>query len=141
MRVLIVEPGQYPREAEIENTLAAEQKIVDGLIEAIYPWQDTACIVANDEAKLIGLPFNRALGDYDVLAGTFFICGLGDTDFKSLTEEQVQCYEKLYHEPQYFLRTVKGISVIKCTPEEYQGYSEFFGNPKPPRPHKNQPER
>lgn len=47
MKVLIVEPGQYPREAEIEKSLKAEQAVVGGLIECVYPWQDNACIVCN----------------------------------------------------------------------------------------------
>lgn len=46
MKVLIVEPGKYPREAEIEHTLQAEQKIVGGMIQAVYPWRDRACIYA-----------------------------------------------------------------------------------------------
>ena len=37
MKVLIVEPGKYPREADIEHTL-----------EAVYPWRDSACIVCNE---------------------------------------------------------------------------------------------
>lgn len=36
MKVLIVEPGQYPREADIEPTLEAKQKIVGGLIDVAY---------------------------------------------------------------------------------------------------------
>lgn len=47
MKVLIVEPGKYPREADIEHTLEAEQAVVDGTIEAVYPWKDNACIVCN----------------------------------------------------------------------------------------------
>ena len=35
MRVVIVEPGQYAREAEIDNTLEAEQAVVGGLIDVI----------------------------------------------------------------------------------------------------------
>ena len=42
MKVLIVEPGKYPREADIEHTLEAEQAVVGGTIEAVYPWRDTA---------------------------------------------------------------------------------------------------
>ena len=38
MKVLIVEPGKYPREADIEHTLEAEQAVVGGTIEAVYPW-------------------------------------------------------------------------------------------------------
>ena len=45
MKVLIVEPGKYPREAAIEHTLEAEQAVVGGTIEAVYPWRDSACIV------------------------------------------------------------------------------------------------
>ena len=41
MKVLIVEPGQYPREAEIEKSLAAEQAIVGGLIECVTPGRIT----------------------------------------------------------------------------------------------------
>ena len=44
MKVLIVEPGKYPREADIEHTLEAEQAVVGGTIEAVYPWKDNACI-------------------------------------------------------------------------------------------------
>lgn len=102
MKVLIVEPGQYPREAEIEKSLAAEQAIVGGLIECVYLWKDNACIVCNDEGKLQNLPFNRTLGDYDVIAGTFFVVGLTQDDFCSLTPEQVKRYEALYHDPQLF---------------------------------------
>ena len=40
MKVLIVEPGKYPREADIEHTLEAEQAVVGGTIEAVYPWKD-----------------------------------------------------------------------------------------------------
>lgn len=105
MKVLIVEPGQYPREAEIEKSLKAEQAVVGGLIECVYPWQDNACIVCNDEGKLEGLPLNRMLGDYDVIAGTFFVVGLTEDDFCSLTPEQVKRYEAMYHAPQLFFST------------------------------------
>ena len=55
MKVLIVEPGQYPREADIEPTLEAKQKIVGGLIDVAYPFpDDNVCVVLNDEGKLCG---------------------------------------------------------------------------------------
>ena len=40
MRVVIVESGQYAREAEIDNTLEAEQAVVGGLIDVICPWAE-----------------------------------------------------------------------------------------------------
>ena len=93
MRVLIVEPGQYPREADIDGSLDTLQHIVGGLIETLYPWEDRAVLICNDEGKLMGLPLNRSLEDYDIIAGTFFICGLGDEDFCSLTEAQMEHYK------------------------------------------------
>ena len=55
----------------------------------------------NDEGKLLGLPWNRALTDdhgvpYDIVCGTFFVVGIGDEDFTSLTEQQVEKYGKKY---------------------------------------------
>ena len=94
MKVLIVEPGKYPREADIEHTLQAEQKIVGGTIEAVYPWRDRACIVCNDDGIALGLPLNRMLGDYDIIHGTFFICGLSHEDFADLTPQQIKHYKE-----------------------------------------------
>lgn len=69
LKVLLVEPGQYPKQVEVENTLANLQKLVGGDIEPVYPWQEPVCIVCNDEGKLNGSPLNRPLEDYDILAG------------------------------------------------------------------------
>ena len=41
-------PESTPREADIEHTLEAEQAVVGGTIEAVYPWRDSACIVCNE---------------------------------------------------------------------------------------------
>ena len=113
MRVVIVEPGQYAREAEIDNTLEAEQAVVGGLIDAICPWpDDKACLILNDEGKLIPLEPNRDLPEYeDVVFGTFFICGDGGEDFCSLTDRQVKRYLKRFRQPEVFaagLQTIHG---------------------------------
>ena len=106
MKVLIVEPGKYPREADIEHTLEAEQAVVGGTIEAVYPWRDSACIVCNDNGIAENLPLNRMLGDYDIIHGTFFVCGLTSNDFTDLT-------------PQLFFLLGKTLCVEHTTPEEY----------------------
>ena len=115
MKVLIVEPGQYPRETEIEKSLKAEQAVVGGLIECVYPWQDNACIVCNDEGKLEGLPLNRTLDDYDVIAGTFFVVGLTEDDFCSLTNEQVERYKAMFFKPQLFVPYRGGLMQVPYT--------------------------
>lgn len=91
MKVLIVEPGKYPREADIEHTLEAEQAVVGGTIEAVYPWRDSACIVCNDNGIAENLPLNRMLGDYDIIHGTFFVCGLTRDDFTDAMAEMTLC--------------------------------------------------
>ena len=48
IRVLYVQPGKYPEDRVIEHTLEAEQAVVGGTIEAVYPWRDSACIVCNE---------------------------------------------------------------------------------------------
>ena len=94
MKVLIVEPMKpcYVREISGLNDM---QEIVGGHIEAIYPFKEQVAIIANEEGKILGLPFNRHLSDergvpYDIVCGTFFLAGLGAEDFVSLTEEQVR---------------------------------------------------
>ena len=119
MKVLIVEPGKYPREADIEHTLEAEQAVVGGTIEAVYPWRDSACIVCNDNGIAENLPLNRMLGDYDIIHGTFFVCGLTSNDFTDLTPQQMKRYEELYHDPQLFFLLGKTLCVEHTTPEEY----------------------
>ena len=97
MRVLIVEPLKMPYEREIDGNLASMQEVVGGYIQAIYPFEDEEiALVCNDEGKLIGLPFNRALKDeegsiYDVVVGTFFLCKApaDSENFESLTDEQI----------------------------------------------------
>ena len=77
IRVLYVQPGKYPEERVIEHTLAAMQALVGGDIEAVYPWEDNACVVCDDEGKLKHKPLNRPLEDCDVLSGISLFAALG----------------------------------------------------------------
>lgn len=67
MKVLIVKPEKRPYEAEIDGSLESMQAIVDGHIEAVYPFEDPVALVCNEEAKIQLLPPNRALGNVSVL--------------------------------------------------------------------------
>lgn len=64
MRILLLEPNRSAKVVDIEQTLEGMQKVVDGDIEAVYPFNDNIAIVCNKEAKingLNGLPANRAI--------------------------------------------------------------------------------
>ena len=101
IRILIVEPGKAPYAAEIPAGLAALQDKVEGLIQALYPFDDPIAVIANDEGKLLGLPWNRPLFDedgniYDILVGTFLVVGLTEDDFGSLSDELIQKYTEVF---------------------------------------------
>lgn len=137
MKVLIVEPGEYPREAEIENTLEAEQGIVGGLIECVYPWEnDNAILVCDDSGLINGKPLNRAINEYTVIAGPFFICSQKGENFASLTPQQIKKYKELLLAPQLFARGENGMMVRDCTPKMYR---MMMG--QPPIIHKKEQER
>lgn len=113
MRVLVLEPLRPCRVQEI-NSLADMQQLVGGDIEAVYPFQELVAVVCNADGKALGLPMNRPLLDedrlpYDIICGTFFIAGLGQEDFVSLTDEQIQRYKSLYDNVQILaVRTAGG---------------------------------
>ena len=122
LSVLKIAPGQYPQQVEIDNDLKALQQAVGGSIGASYPFEDPVAIVYNDDAKLMGLPLNRALWDedglmYDVIAGTFLVVGLGEEDFASLTPELAQKYEQLFHQPEAFLKLGNRLLVLPVPDE------------------------
>ena len=78
--------------------------------------------VYNDDGKLMGLPLNRALRDedgqmYDAVAGTFLVVGLGEEDFASLTPEMAQKYERLFHQPEDFIRLGHRMMVVRVPDE------------------------
>ena len=117
MTVLAVLPGKAPERMELGGALESMQKFVGGTIQAVYPFPDPVVIVCNDDGKLMGLEHNRTLRDdsgnvYDILCGPFFICGLGDEDFASLSEELIQKYTQLFQRPELFLRINGSLMVV-----------------------------
>lgn len=117
--VLKILPGYKPEVTTIPHTLKAMQELVQGQIEAIYPFDDLVAIVCNDEGKLLGMDMNRALHNsengeiYDIICGPFFICGLSSDDFTSLTNEQIEKYQKLFLYPETFIKTKYGFISVK----------------------------
>lgn len=116
--VLIVDPQEKPRKEIIKNELATMQELVGGYIEALYPYEDPVALICNDEGKLMGMPYNRALRDedghvYDVVAGTFLIAGLNEEHFDSLTDELLEKYERLFEAPEMFIKHGGGLAVLQ----------------------------
>lgn len=118
MDVLIVEPEKVPRMANITGDLNSLKQVVGGYIEAVYPFDDPVAIVCNEEGKLIGLPLNRKLEDYDIIAGTFIVCGLGEDDFDSLTPELAEKYHEKFATPEIFMKMGSHIVAIPVKPKD-----------------------
>lgn len=122
MRILVVEPLRKPKVQDIQDRLESMQMIVGGRIQAVYPFDDPVALVANGEGKLLGLPFNRGLRDedgalYDIICGTFFICGVSEDDFVSLSPKQIERYSKYFAVPETLVKINGQLAVLPVEPE------------------------
>ena len=117
MNVLLVQPGSYPKAVNIDSGLESLQAAVGGSIEVVYPFDNNVGLIMNEEGKIEGLPLNRALRDeqgelYDIIAGDFLVVGLTEDDFGSLTPEQLEKFEKLFHQPECFMKMGRSIMAL-----------------------------
>ena len=81
--------------------------------------------VCNEEGKLDGLPLNRALRDadgdiYDIVAGNFFIVGLGQNDFPDLPHELAEQFAERFRQPEMFMRVDDKIVAAPMLDEQAQ---------------------
>lgn len=143
IRVLLVPPGDYPREVEISTDLKSLQNAVCGDIEATYPFEDPVAIILNENGKLNGMPLNRVLYDdfgrtNDILTGPFLVVGLGEENFCSLTNEQMEKYEQKFHRPEAFMKLGRSIMVMQMTDAQVERQRSA---PPPERTGRNDRER
>ena len=131
--VVKVEPQKRPEVVEIGTELEDLQAAVGGRIEVVYPYEDMVGLLMNEEGKLLGMQLNRSLKDeegqiYDIIAGTFYVIGLSEDDFCSLTDQQIENYLSMYEQPYLYMQMGKGIAEIPLhiiTPDDDNHY--FFG--------------
>ncbi|MBR3137378.1 MAG: DUF3846 domain-containing protein [Clostridia bacterium] len=124
MKVLKVKPYQLPEIKEIDPGLSSLQHEVEGWIEATYPFEDPVAIICNEEGKLNGMEYNRAIRDEngevrEIIAGPFLIVGLGEEDFTSLTEDMVQKYKRMFGQPEVFLQTQSSLLILPYAMDEF----------------------
>lgn len=79
IKVIIKEPGKYPVEKTINNSLDSLQEIVGGPIETVTPTSDL-CIICNEDGKLKNLPYNITMFGIDFV-GTLILVGVDGDEF------------------------------------------------------------
>ena len=82
--------------------------------------------VCRESGKLDGLPLNRALRDadgdiYDIVAGNFFIVGLGESDFTDLPHELAERFAEQFRQPEIFMHVDDKIVAAPMPEEQTQG--------------------
>lgn len=113
MKIVLVEPLKSPKVIEIDHELKIMQSVVGGDIACTYPWPDLAGLIYADDGIALGYPLNRMLKDedgkvYDVIHGTFFIAGLTEDSFGSLSDELAEKFVSLFRYPEMYMRTMDG---------------------------------
>ena len=126
MNVLMVEPGKAPYEMQIGSDLQSMQALVGGYIQAVYPFEQPVVLVCCESGKQDGLPLNRALLDadgdiYDIVAGNFFIVGLGQSDFTDLPHELAERFAEQFRQPEIFMHVDDKIVAAPMPDEQTQG--------------------
>jgi hypothetical protein len=88
IKVLVRKAGQEPTVEVIENTLAAKQKLVGGMIEMPYnpDFPEGLQIVCNEEGKFTDDPKpNVHWGDYDIIFGDIFFVGIDNNEGETIS--------------------------------------------------------
>ena len=118
IRVLKVAPFLVPEVCVLDNHLRALQEAVSigvdyvGLIEVVGLEDERACILCNEEGKLIGLPLNRWIG-HDIISGVFYVVGQDENgNFTSLSEEQIAYYKRRFECAEYFIPDESGRIIV-----------------------------
>jgi len=120
IKVIVVEPEKEPYIKEIDDTLEAKQRLVDGDIEIVSSFfsdKNDYDFIINEEGKIRGLPLNRWIWDKkDAVAGNLIVAksdyytgefvDMDDNDISFVLEKiKKECpkftfeeFSRLYHE-------------------------------------------
>lgn len=117
MDVLLVKPGMYPQQVQIGKELEDLQAAVDGDIEESFPFNEEVAIITNALGKNMGKELNRSIRSedgeiYDIYAGDFFVVGVTEDDYCSLSPEQMKQFEEKFHQPEMFVKMGRSIMAM-----------------------------
>lgn len=90
MTAIYKAPGCAPEVIDIPNTLEALQGKVGGYIETVTFATD-ACIICNEEGRLMGLPYNCNLLGVSFV-GPILIVGVDGEEFTGIPDEMLHMF-------------------------------------------------
>ena len=92
------------------KTLASETNNMEKILQSLEPQMEVTTEDGYTGTLTLDHTTVKVMADgYDIICGTFFIAGLGQEDFVSLTDEQIQRYKSLYDNMQILpVRTAAG---------------------------------
>ena len=93
MTAIYKAPGCAPEVIDIPNTLEALQEKVGGYIETVTFATD-ACIICNEEGRLMGLPYNCDLLGV-TFVGPILIVGIDGEEFAGLPEDMLHMFRTI----------------------------------------------
>lgn len=113
IKVLVIRPGEKPVIEDIEHTLKGMQNIVGGPIQDFSTYKDDVAFICCATGKQQNFTANRArINDegkvFDIIAGTFFVCGISETGFESIPDDLIKKYMDKYEYPDHFRWTPDG---------------------------------
>jgi hypothetical protein len=108
IEILVVEPNKKPYQKTVKNDFKAKQEIVEGYIESVTigkgEGEARICMIINEEGKILNLPANRKIMNFDIIAGTFLITSYNyKGECISLTAEQIKRYKKIFAPMEVYL--------------------------------------
>jgi hypothetical protein len=95
MKALRVLPNQEPVEIDISGSLESLQKEVGGYIDVVRLDAEVDAFV-NDEGLLVGLPYNRKVGQHHLVGPIVILSHDGEGESKGLTDAQVAEWKQYF---------------------------------------------
>ena len=116
------------RLGDIEEAVSEMEELID-IEDDIAEIDDDFQIVVSGWSvyvESLNLTLNRVLRDadgdiYDIVAGRFFIVGLGESDFTDLPHELAEQFAERFRQPEMFMRVDGKIVAAPMPDEQAQG--------------------
>ena len=107
MKAIVIKPGKFAREEDLDLSYSALRSLVGGNIEMTYPFEDEyLAVISNEEAKLLDLPPYRAIrradgSVIDIYCGTMVVVALApEGEYRDLTKREAKTVLQMWGPPE-----------------------------------------